>query len=109
MSGKSSSVNQSSIAFGTFSSFLLNETLTLYTNSYLFNLLLPLIPSFFTSVSAVLMWTSMKYESPVYLMMSSKPHSALALIKLLAGEPQNSLTEDGTRRTNGLLQERSVL
>lgn len=97
MSGKVASVSQSCIAFGTFISCILNETATYYTDSFAFNLLLPMIPSFFTFVSAALIWTTLKYESPIYLWSVNKPNFALQTISQIEGkayEPTDEIDEE---------------
>mmetsp|Transcript_14181 Transcript_14181/g.26682 ORF Transcript_14181/g.26682 Transcript_14181/m.26682 type:complete len:435 (+) Transcript_14181:3-1307(+) len=94
MSGKVASVTQLCIATGTFMSYVLNETCTYYTDSFAFNLLLPILPCFATLISAALMHSTMKYESPIYLWSLNKPNLALQTLKELAGEQlRNSMVD----------------
>lgn len=94
MCGKAASVTGFSISLGQFCSVCLNETNTYYTDSFVFNLLLPVLPSFLTFISAGLMWTSMKYESPIYLWISKKRSMAMQTMKALAGEVLSVLKPD---------------
>lgn len=86
MSGRVASVTSTSIGFGIFLSLLLQESYVYYPNSFAFDLLLPILPSLFTFVSVAFIWTTMKYESPIYLWLTNKPTIAFQTIRQLAGE-----------------------